>query len=403
MFSKKSNNTILCLIGFICFILFILSILNGTYLSSNTQEYKSFKRLVKFHYSDYENELYSNKTYNLKKDEAKKILNCFINLKSNELKTLIIRLLIALKSSFIYCWFGYFISKIEYLNNNLDCINKIKPCSNIFNIFMIIVIILIFFEIIDSIVMLKYRINYLIPYMKTIISNGEEKFYHNMKACKILDILFIIILFIFLFGLILFEIQIFEKTKKYCCFKCCKENVVLYIYNANNINNINDRNPRLVEPGRNDNPVQYLIINNNQNSENNNLNPDRIENIPINNIGNRNELNRNNLNINFNNNINNRENNIENNRVNNNENNIENNRVNNNENNRVNNNEILIKKILEICNTDIFNSNKYKIDEVCSICLNNFENNDNIIILPCLHIFHDECMMDWLKKKQFVH
>ena len=61
MFSKKSNNTILCLIGFICFILFILSILNGTYLSSNTQEYKNFKRLVKFHYSDYENELYSNK------------------------------------------------------------------------------------------------------------------------------------------------------------------------------------------------------------------------------------------------------------------------------------------------------------------------------------------------------
>ena len=85
--------------------------------------------------------------------------------------------------------------------------------------------------------------------------------------------------------------------------------------------------------------------------------------------------------------------------MNNNENNIENNRVNNNENNIENNKEILIKKILEICNTDIFNSNKYKIDEVCSICLSNFENNDNIIILPCLHFFHDECIMDWLKKQ----
>ena len=441
MFSKKVKETISFLIGFMCFILFFSSIINLEYLSFNTNVYKNFKRLVKNNISYYENILYSNNNYNLKKDEAKKILNCFINLKSNEIKSVIIRILITLILIISYFWFNCRISEIDVLNNNLDYINKVTPCANCFNVFLIIDIILIFCEIIDSIVMLNYRNKYLIPYMKIIISG--DKFYSNMKVCKIFDILFIIIFFIFLFGLILFEIQVLRETKKYCCIKCCKENVQqeissnqnlnqLHIYNANYNNNINDRNPRLVATGRNVNPGQYLIINNNQNSENrlnsyNNLNPDRTEIVPINNNENRNELNRNNIYINFNNNINNRENNRRNNRINNNENNRENNninnrinnnennrennrennninnrvnnRVNNNENNIENNKEILIKKILEICNTDIFNSNKYKIDEVCSICLSNFENNDNIIILPCLHIFHDECMMDWLKKQ----
>ena len=365
MFSKKVKETISFLIGFMCFILFFSSIINLEYLSFNTNVYKNFKRLVKNNNSYYENILYSNNNYNLKKDEAKKILNCFINLKSNEIKSVIIRILITLILIISYFWFNCRISEIDVLNNNLDYINKVTPCANCFNVFLIIDIILIFCEIIDSIVMLNNRNKYLIPYMKIIISDNDA-FNSKMKTCKIFDILFIIILLILIFGLILLEIQVLKNTKKYCCIKCCKDNVQQEISSNQNLN-------------------QLYIYNTNYN------NPVAIEIIPINNNENRNELNRNN--------INNRENNRVNNRVNNNENNIENNRVNNNENNIENNKEILIKKILEICNTDIFNSNKYKINEECSICLSNFENNDNIIILPCLHFFHDECIMDWLKKQ----
>ena len=35
----------------------------------------------------------------------------------------------------------------------------------------------------------------------------------------------------------------------------------------------------------------------------------------------------------------------------------------------------------------------------CSICLENFKNGDDSIILPCIHIFHAECIKKWMKKK----
>ena len=35
----------------------------------------------------------------------------------------------------------------------------------------------------------------------------------------------------------------------------------------------------------------------------------------------------------------------------------------------------------------------------CSICLENFKNGDNSIILPCIHIFHGECIKKWMNKK----
>ena len=33
----------------------------------------------------------------------------------------------------------------------------------------------------------------------------------------------------------------------------------------------------------------------------------------------------------------------------------------------------------------------------CSICLDFFKNGDNFIILPCIHFFHPECIINWLK------
>ena len=33
----------------------------------------------------------------------------------------------------------------------------------------------------------------------------------------------------------------------------------------------------------------------------------------------------------------------------------------------------------------------------CSICLENFKNGDDSIILPCIHIFHSDCIKKWMK------
>ena len=35
----------------------------------------------------------------------------------------------------------------------------------------------------------------------------------------------------------------------------------------------------------------------------------------------------------------------------------------------------------------------------CSICLDNYKIGDDSIILPCIHIFHAECIKKWMKKK----
>jgi len=36
----------------------------------------------------------------------------------------------------------------------------------------------------------------------------------------------------------------------------------------------------------------------------------------------------------------------------------------------------------------------------CSICLDKFLEKDNITYLPCLHLFHEDCIFSWLKKKK---
>ena len=35
----------------------------------------------------------------------------------------------------------------------------------------------------------------------------------------------------------------------------------------------------------------------------------------------------------------------------------------------------------------------------CVICLEDFKNHDKAIILPCIHLFHKNCIKNWLKKK----
>lgn len=38
-------------------------------------------------------------------------------------------------------------------------------------------------------------------------------------------------------------------------------------------------------------------------------------------------------------------------------------------------------------------------DESCSICLSEYETNDYVMTLPCMHSFHTTCCSSWLMKK----
>ena len=37
--------------------------------------------------------------------------------------------------------------------------------------------------------------------------------------------------------------------------------------------------------------------------------------------------------------------------------------------------------------------------DACAICLVNLENNDKIRRLPCKHLFHSDCVMNWFKER----
>ena len=40
-------------------------------------------------------------------------------------------------------------------------------------------------------------------------------------------------------------------------------------------------------------------------------------------------------------------------------------------------------------------------DKKCTICLENFNKNDNIIHLPCIHFFHEVCIKNWFQRQNF--
>ena len=42
--------------------------------------------------------------------------------------------------------------------------------------------------------------------------------------------------------------------------------------------------------------------------------------------------------------------------------------------------------------------NQTLIKKKCTICLEDYVNGDNSIALPCIHIFHANCIKTWLKE-----
>lgn len=50
---------------------------------------------------------------------------------------------------------------------------------------------------------------------------------------------------------------------------------------------------------------------------------------------------------------------------------------------------------LKVIKLNDHNINEYK-DKECNICLDNYKNNDELKILPCNHLFHSNCIHNWL-------
>ena len=55
-------------------------------------------------------------------------------------------------------------------------------------------------------------------------------------------------------------------------------------------------------------------------------------------------------------------------------------------------NEILCQRRIEKCLRENYNNNFNYLNNICSICLNNFIQDEDILILPCNHVFHFNCM-----------
>ena len=196
--------------------------------------------------------------------------------------------------------------------------------------------------------------------------------------------------------------------------------------NKNNQNrNLTERNQKEQNDNNNEHPFENLLHpiniiknlfqgNNNENNRNNNNNNNN--NNRNNNNNNNNNNNRNNNNNNNNNNNRNNNNNNNNNRNNNNFEIIMNNIINRPNDNRVlrqlspllrnerNNRRVnrikgLTQSEIDRIPCEIFNSNMNYELRNCTICLENFREGDILKRLGCLHIFHKDCIVPWLKEK----
>jgi hypothetical protein len=47
-----------------------------------------------------------------------------------------------------------------------------------------------------------------------------------------------------------------------------------------------------------------------------------------------------------------------------------------------------------------YDKDKYSENYQCIICMEEFEKNENVKLLPCGHIFHDNCIKEWLLKQK---
>ena len=63
--------------------------------------------------------------------------------------------------------------------------------------------------------------------------------------------------------------------------------------------------------------------------------------------------------------------------------------------NHINSNEV--ERIMELLPCSILTEKKDGENNECIICLSEFEVGDSITTLPCVHIFHNECIKNWLK------
>ena len=49
-------------------------------------------------------------------------------------------------------------------------------------------------------------------------------------------------------------------------------------------------------------------------------------------------------------------------------------------------------------NDDYFDKKKY--NDLCIICQNNFKDKEKVLVIPCKHCFHEDCIVPWLKNKK---
>jgi hypothetical protein len=60
-----------------------------------------------------------------------------------------------------------------------------------------------------------------------------------------------------------------------------------------------------------------------------------------------------------------------------------------------------IKKFQSVCTQETYSPKKFKDEIVCGICLEKFKEKEDILILPCKHKFHNQCIIKWMGISKF--